>query len=233
MTEPVVPPSALFGADGTELPDPLPVFFDPLTGPAPSFSSGITELPSVPLPPALDEREVRATMAALFGPDSGSAPDSGSDSGSAPDSDPTSTPQAWTPAQRIPPQRSPGRQASAQQPAGPAGPSAPNPMYPFGARPGQRPQTSPSTPQREQRPQRRPVDPKPQKSSGPAKRPLPRVPMVPLDLRRRLNLDRPAGELRRRSGGWRLGCIVALIIFGIIALNIIAGLMELLSSLFS
>ncbi|MGH3940991.1 MAG: hypothetical protein ACRDTG_20600 [Pseudonocardiaceae bacterium] len=32
-SEQVYPSSALFGPDGTELPDPLPVLLDPLTGP--------------------------------------------------------------------------------------------------------------------------------------------------------------------------------------------------------
>lgn len=47
-SEPVAISSALFGTDGTELPDPLPVFLDPLTGPEPSTWWESPDLPSVP-----------------------------------------------------------------------------------------------------------------------------------------------------------------------------------------
>lgn len=47
-SEPVVPSSALFGADGTELPDPLPVLLDPLTGPEPVTWWDTPDLPPAP-----------------------------------------------------------------------------------------------------------------------------------------------------------------------------------------
>lgn len=52
-SEPEFMSSALFGTDGTELPDPLPVLLDPLTGPEPSNWWSTPDLPAVPVPEAI------------------------------------------------------------------------------------------------------------------------------------------------------------------------------------
>ncbi|MGH3906070.1 MAG: hypothetical protein ACRDTE_18095, partial [Pseudonocardiaceae bacterium] len=58
-------------------------------------------------------------------------------------------------------------------------------------------------------------------------------PVTAADLRRRPGRDFPAGGLQTRSaGGQRTGCVIALIIFGIVAFNIVAGLAQSVSALF-
>ncbi|MGH3914246.1 MAG: hypothetical protein ACRDTC_12695 [Pseudonocardiaceae bacterium] len=56
--------SALFGADGTELPDPLPVFFDSLTGPEQSAWWDTSELPSIPVTDASDQIRIIGVLPA-------------------------------------------------------------------------------------------------------------------------------------------------------------------------
>lgn len=70
MSEPIGGSSALFGPDGTELPDPLPVLPDALTGPGPADAVPTTAGPGPVEPPAVDP-EMRAAIAAALAEDAG------------------------------------------------------------------------------------------------------------------------------------------------------------------
>lgn len=166
--EPVSASNALFGPDGTQLPDPLPVFLDPLTGPEP----GTPDLP--PVLPVPDASAMGAAIAAAFG-------------------------------------------------AGPAGPGAaaasPHPPATF-------PHRQPAPPVVWQPLPRGPAGSVPHRPplSAPSRtfRPIP-----PADLRR--------GHDRRRPGssvGTRAGCVIALIVFGVVAFSIIAGIIDWVSAFF-
>ena len=65
MTEPIGGSSALFGRDGTELPDPLPVLPDVLTGPGPAEAVPASPGPGPVEPPAVDPEMREAIAAAL------------------------------------------------------------------------------------------------------------------------------------------------------------------------
>lgn len=76
--------STLFGADGTQLPDPLPAPADPLTGPEYGAWAGtswsgtawpdIAEIAPVPLPPMPDARAMQAAIAAVLADDPAARP---------------------------------------------------------------------------------------------------------------------------------------------------------------
>lgn len=67
MSEPFDTSNPLFGVDGTELPDPLPVLPDPLTGPQRSVWQDAPAVSSVPLPPPVPEvRAMREAIDAVF-----------------------------------------------------------------------------------------------------------------------------------------------------------------------
>jgi hypothetical protein len=66
--EPAATSNSLSGADGTQLPDPWPVFSDPLAAPEPIIRPVTMNLPPVPSPPVPDERTMRAAMSTLFDP---------------------------------------------------------------------------------------------------------------------------------------------------------------------
>ncbi|MGH3910149.1 MAG: hypothetical protein ACRDRM_04890 [Pseudonocardiaceae bacterium] len=228
-SEPEPTSSTLFGADGTQLPDPLPVLPDPLTGPERSPWLDAPEIAPVPLPPLPDGRAMREAIAAVFEEDP-----------AAPRSTASTHPQAGAFPQTAFPQAGALPQAGAFPQAG---------VFPqTGAFPqaGAFPQTG--APQ--QRPLLRPVGqpavrgpaPHPPATHGSATAPhRPQVstpagalkPVTAADLRRRPGRDFPAGGLQTRSaGGQRTGCVIALIIFGIITFNIVAGLAQSVSAMF-
>ncbi|MCA1671693.1 MAG: hypothetical protein LC799_05660 [Actinobacteria bacterium] len=179
QSESVPTSDALCGADGTQLPDPLPVLPDPLTGPEHSSWRDTPEIPPVPLPPVPDGRAMREAIAAVLGEDPAAPAGTASRS-------PQTHPQA-VPVPGRPPVPTPHR---LQVPA------------------PHRPQTS--APPR-------------------AFTPIP----PPADLRRRIGRE-SAGPLQSRSsGGVRTGCVIALIIVGVVAFNIIAGAVQSVSALFS
>lgn len=70
MSEPIGGSSALFGPDGTELPDPLPVLPDALTGPGLAEVVPSTAGPRPVEPPAVDP-EMRAAIGAVLAEDTG------------------------------------------------------------------------------------------------------------------------------------------------------------------
>lgn len=179
--EPVPTSSVFFGADGTQLPDPLPVLPDALTGPEHSrWADDIPELAPAPLPPMPDGRAMREAITAALG-DAPQAP-----------------PPA--PAGHGPPGQAPYR------------PLVPVPYQPPG-----------------------PVAPRAQPAT-PARPTLPRAvaPTAPGgELRRRSGPESARGLQTRSSSGVRIGCVIALIIFGVVAFNIIAGLVQAVAGLFS
>lgn len=162
--------SALFGADGTQLPDPLPVLPDVLTGPEHSAWLDSPEISPVPLPPLPDGRAMRAAIAAVLADDPAAAP--GRAARTAPGR-----------AARNPPAR---RVPAAQRPPAPAGTSRTFTPFP-----------------------------------------------PPADLRRRIRQESARQLQSRSSSGVRTGCIIALIIIGVVAFNIIVGIVQWVSGLFS
>lgn len=176
-SEAVPTSSALFGADGTQLPDPLPVLPDPLTGPERSPWPDTAPTSPVPLPRMPDGRAMRAAIAAVL----------------------------------------------ADEPAAQPGGTAPNRSAPpVAIPPASAPQVSAP---RVSAPQRAPV---------PAGQPRPFTPFpLPADLRRRIRQDSARQLQSRSSGGVRTGCIIALIIIGVVAFNIIAAIVQSVSALFS
>lgn len=71
VTEPMATSDALGGADGTQLPEPLPVLADPLTGPEHGTWRDVPELPLLALSPFLDASVIRDAIAAAFSDDAG------------------------------------------------------------------------------------------------------------------------------------------------------------------
>ncbi|MGH4025838.1 MAG: hypothetical protein ACRDRV_14780 [Pseudonocardiaceae bacterium] len=144
--------SVLFGTDGTQLPDPLPVLPDALTGPEHSVRLRIPELSAVPLPPLPDGRAMQAAITAVLADDPAA--------------------HVTRPVRNPPAHPAPGRVP--QRPPAPAGTLRPTPLPPH------------------------------------------------------------ADRLQSRSsGGVRTGCIIALIIIGVVVFNIIAAIMQAISALFS
>ncbi|MFN2497006.1 MAG: hypothetical protein ABR608_14040 [Pseudonocardiaceae bacterium] len=200
VTEPVPFSSALFGADGTQLPEPYPVLPDPLTGPQRSTWWDALYLAPVALPPAPDPRAIRETMAAVFGED---------------------------PVPR-------------EQPAGPAPPvhAAPSaraggPPPPGGGFPGQRPLTGQVGRSPVGRPPvRGPAGARPPHFPG-AVPPQALAPLRPADFSRKVDRGLSARRRPTRSyGGAQTGCIIVLIILGLVLINLIAGIFESVSGYF-
>lgn len=221
VAEPMSTSSALFGVDGTQLPEPLPVLADPLIGPlrSPWLDTPVLP-PPVPLPAAPDPRALREAMAALFGAeaiaeDQPGAPTSSADPTSSTDpmwsADPTSsaepasarTKQFARPDGPPPAAGIPGPPRSAGHPAGPAG-------HP--ARPGW-------------------VGPRratPPRSVPPRVRPPVRL----ADVRPGVNYALPAqGPPPRWHAGVQVGCVLALVILGLIVFNLIAVILKSLPQL--
>lgn len=169
-SEPVPTSSVLFDADGTQLPDPLPVLPDALTGPQHSHWPGdAPEFTPVPLPPVPDGQAMREAFDALLG-DRQAGPEPGPEPG----------PQAWSPAAT----RAPATRA----PAGYAPPTLPRPVAPVAPRGA---------------------------------------------LRRRITPESARQLQIRSSSGVRTGCVIALVIFGVVAFNIVAGIVQVVAGLFS
>lgn len=196
MTEPVSTSSALFGPDGTQLPDPPPVLPDPLIAPFTGTQrSNWQDTPSsVPLPAVPDADALGEAMAAVFT---------------------VGLVANDEPANPAPPARAePVAPAAGPPPAGgfptqrpPLGPMRrPPPSGPIGARPPYLPTAAP-----------------------------PRVfpPVRPGGVSRGADRDLSA---RQSPGRWsssaQTGCIIALIVFGLVVFNIIAGIIGSLSDLF-
>ncbi|MGH4013148.1 MAG: hypothetical protein ACRDSL_04295 [Pseudonocardiaceae bacterium] len=192
MSEPVDASSALFGPDGTELPDPLPVLPDPLTGPERGEWRDAPTIPPVPLPAMPDARAMREAILAQLGEDPPAAPSS-STAETRPVPHPGAHPQTAG-VGAFPYQRPLPRPVGSATMGGPAAPGSHRP----------------------------PV-------SGP---PRALSPVPPADLRRRISRELPAGLPTRLAGGVRTGCVITLIIFGVVAFNIIAGFMQSVSALF-
>jgi hypothetical protein len=71
--EPMTTSDALCGADGTQLPEPLPVLADPLTGLEHGTWPDVPELPLLALSPFLDASVIREAIAAAFSDDDAGA----------------------------------------------------------------------------------------------------------------------------------------------------------------
>lgn len=200
MSEPEPTSSVLFSADGTQLPDPLPVLPDALTGPERSPWRDGPEIPPVPAPPVPDGRAMREAIAAVLGED-------------------PAAPKATT---APPPQAGAHLQAGIPPRAGgwPQQRPLPHPV-------GQPPLRGPagSAPHRPAIPA--PQHPQASTLAGALK------PVTAADLRRRPGRDFPAGGQQGRSAGTaRTGCVVVLIIFGVVAFNILAEIAQSVSALF-
>ncbi|MGH3979680.1 MAG: hypothetical protein ACRDRZ_11885 [Pseudonocardiaceae bacterium] len=65
MTEPIGR-DALFGVDGTQLPDPLPAFPDALTGPGRAIDPDVDMIAPIRVPPSPDARAIREAAAAAL-----------------------------------------------------------------------------------------------------------------------------------------------------------------------
>lgn len=107
MHEPIGSVDALFGADGTQLPDPPPVMPDALTGP--TFGADPRASSPVPLPAVPDADAIREAVAAALAED--------------PAPPPPETPRG-RPVRRPPPRR----RAPGAQPAAPYPPAAAYPQ---------------------------------------------------------------------------------------------------------
>ncbi|HEU0087599.1 MAG TPA: hypothetical protein VFQ77_08105 [Pseudonocardiaceae bacterium] len=151
--------SALFGPDGTELPDPLPVLPDPLTGPERGASWELSTLPAPPPPPpAPDVSAMREAISAVLAEDPSAS-------------------------------------------AGQVRPRAAVPHRPPVAITHRPPATAPAR-------------------------------ALPPELRRRIDRNFPTRTQAPRSGaGGRGGCVLVLLIMGVVAVNLLLGLVESLSAL--
>lgn len=175
-------PDALFGLDGTQLPDPPPVLADALTGSQPDPWQDIPTVPPVPLAPALDVRAMQDAINAALGPNPAAAP----------------APAGAGAVVR--------RRPVVPQPVVPAGSQGPGRPVPH-----------------------RPQAPVPARVFAPARA------LAPADLRRRVVRDFPPGRPQARSvAGSRTGCVVALLIVGVVVnviVHIASGIVQSLSVL--
>jgi hypothetical protein len=197
---------ALFGVDGTQSPEPLP---DPPTGLGGGTWRGAPELPSMYLPPVLDDNALREAIAAAFAEDPTEPVDQ--DLAAAPvESGESSAPQ---PGGLPAPSVGPASQATGQPPASAESRSSPliPPLFP----------SAPSRP-------RRPVG---QRYRPPMAAAF-RKPVPPADLYRRVGPDRPSVP-RSSPGNLALGAglFVAFIIAAVLVYNIIIGFLESISRL--
>lgn len=177
MTEPGGASDALAGADGTQLPDPMPVFPDALT--APTVSGDASGFEPTGMPALPDEQAIREAVAAALGEE----------------------------------------QDGRATPPGPAG-SSPGGSGRAGGG-GQRPASRPA-----QAPQRAAVAPARSPAGGPSGA---YQPVAPADLRRRVGRDTGPGSL---PTGWKPGgCVIALVVIGLIVFSFLAGFVESLARL--
>lgn len=174
---------SLSGADGTQLPDPMPVFPDSLTAPTVSSDPNGDRFDPVALAALPDERAMREAIAAALGEQPA-------------DQAPLATPRA--------PGGGPGQRPPSRPGAGTL-------------RPTSRPTTQAS--------QSGPGGSGRSGVSGPSGSYLP---VAPADLRRRISRDM-AGSLPR---GWRpSGCVITLIVLGLVVFSFLAGFVESLARL--
>lgn len=132
---------ALFGPDGTQLPDPMPVLPDPLVGPGTAAPAGqgqpvVPTTPAVPIPPGVDTSAMREAIRAALG-DEPVVRRPVEEEPAPPPEEPLEslrTPPSGIPVQR-PPQAPPQPPSAAQgggqpQPGGPGPPAAQRPRPP-------------------------------------------------------------------------------------------------------
>lgn len=228
MTE-SFPSDALFGVDGTQMPELLP---DPLAGPGRGPGQPAAPLPPFVLPPLPDASTFREAIAEALGDDPVQPADQGT--ATAPVSqaaEPSNTPNAD--AEAAPPAAAP----SAAPPAA-AAEEAPAPGAPSGAAPpteaGNRPAahhavvaapSHPAASSLRRLPRQR------NRSSTPAE---PREPMAPADLLRRIRRERIGVPLPASSDGGATAALIALLIFMVILIYyIVTGFLNTISSFFS
>jgi hypothetical protein len=215
---------ALFGPDGTQLPEPQPVLPDPLVGPGTAgttdlYGPATPQLPPtrpVPLPSGLDPAAMREAIRAALG------------------DEPTMR-QPPQPTQQAPVQQAHSQQGQPQpgQPQHRPQPGQqqahPQQAQPQQAQPVEPPLDSLRTP-----PSGIPVPPGYRQLPPAAARgagPPPQRPGVPLPVQRRAAMQRarePAHVTDRRSpsgGGW-IGCVVLLIFIAIVVYNLISALVD-------
>ncbi len=213
------PSDALFGVDGTQMPELLP---DPLAGPGRSAWRDTAQLPPFVLPPLPDASMIREAIAAALSDDPAEPVDQ--DDAAAPASQAAGQPNA-------PNAVAPAEASSAGAPAeAPAGPKSSEPPPPdAGNRPASHQSAvvapippTPSSPQRPPRQRNR--------SPMPAE---PREPMPPADLHRRIRRERASLSLRTRSDGGATAVLIALLILmAFLLYYIITGFLQSISNFF-
>lgn len=213
VSEPMATSDALGGVDGTQLPEPLPVLADPLTGLERGTWRDVPELPLLTLPPLPDASVLREAIAAALSDDPTDDP-TGPDQHPAVVPVPQMTDQPNVPSARVSSARVPSASVGVPPPAAAsvgrlAGPSAGGPP-PTGA--GNR-STS-----------RRPLRSRPPMAA------VSRKLVPPIDFRRRIRRERVGSPLRTRSnGGATALLLVMLIIISLLVYNIVTGFLEWVS----
>jgi hypothetical protein len=215
VSEPMATADALGGLDGTQLPEPLPVLVDPLTGLERGTGRDVSELPLFTLPPAPDLSAMREAIAAALS--------------DYPTDDPTG-PVDQHPA--VVPAPQPAPQATDQPDVPSAGvPSAgvavPPPAAALAGRPAGLPTGGPPpTGAGDHSPARRSL------LSGPPMAAVSRKLVPQVDFRRRIRPERAGSLLGVRSnGGATALLLLMLIIIFLLVYNIVTGFLEWISGL--
>ena len=215
VSEPMATADALGGLDGTQLPEPLPVLVDPLTGLERGTGRDVSELPLFTLPPAPDLSAMREAIAAALSDHPTDDPTGPVDQHPAVVPAPQPAPQA-TDQPDVP---------SASVPS--AGVAVPPPAAALAGRPAGLPTGGPPpTGAGDHSPVHRPLLSRPPMAAVSRKL----VPQV--DFRRRIRQERAGSLLGIRSnGGATALLLLMLIIISLLVYNIVTGFLEWVSGL--
>ena len=210
VSEPMATADALGGLDGTQLPEPLPVLVDPLTGLERGTGRDVPELPLFTLPPAPDLSAMREAITAALSDHPTDDPTGPVDQHPAVVPAPQPAPQA-TDQPNVPGASDLGASVGVPPPAaasvgGPAGP--------------------PPTGVGDHSPAHRPLLSRPPMAAVSRKL----APQV--DFRRRIRRERAGSLLGIRSnGGATALLLLMLIIISLLVYNIVTGFLEWVSGL--
>jgi hypothetical protein len=217
VSEPMATSDALGGADGTQLPEPLPVLADPLTGLERGTWRDVPELPLLALSPLLDASALREAIAATFGDDADATAEAvDQDPAVAPDPQPApqATDQPNVPSTSVPTASVP----TASVPTASVG------VLPLAAASVGRPVGPPPTGAEDRSPSHRPLRSRPPLAVVSRKL----VPQV--DFRRRIRREPVGASLRTRSNGGATALLLfMLIIISLLVYNIVTSFLQWIS----
>ncbi|HSL07046.1 MAG TPA: hypothetical protein VK887_03615 [Pseudonocardiaceae bacterium] len=225
MSEPMATSDALGGVDGTQLPEPLPVLVDPLTGLERGTGREVPELPLFTLPPAPDLSAMREAITAALSDHPTDDPTGPVDQHPAVVPTPQPAPQA-TDQPNVPSASDPGASVpSASVPTASVGvppPAAASVGGPAGRPTGGPPPTSVGDHSSVHRPL----------LSRPPMAAVSRKLVPQVDFRRRIRQERAGSLLGIRSnGGATALLLLMLIIIFLLVYNIVTGFLEWVSGL--